>query len=111
MIAYDPTLIHEFAERLYKRARGVVVSYGVLGFVLGGIGGFALGIGVSGPRGSGAMMMAVVVGIVGLAVGVVAGIEKAFWLKLEAQRALCQLQTEINTRHAPGQSHAQLRAG
>lgn len=102
MIAYDPTLIQEFAERFYKRARSVVVSYGVLGFLLGGIGGFAFGIAVSGPRASNGMTVAVVLGVVGLVVGVVAGIEKAFWLKLEAQRALCQLQTEINTRHTPG---------
>ncbi len=44
----------------------------------------------------------VLIGI-GAVVGFLVGLEKAFWLKLEAQKVLCALQTEINTR-APASS-------
>jgi hypothetical protein len=44
------------------------------------------------------MILTIFLFAVGVAIGVFVGIERAFWLKLEAQKVLCQLQTEINTR-------------
>src|SRR5437868_5003576 len=85
---YDPSVIHHFAERLYDRAVIVQAVYLFGGGLLGGAAGYSL-------RG----MFGAVVGVVVLgAIGAFIGSSQAFWLRLQAQTALCQAQIEENTR-------------
>jgi membrane associated rhomboid family serine protease len=98
-IHYDPSVIVQFAESLYARARSLIIGYAFFGLVVG------IGMGQL-PRfflhyreasevvGS----VSVVGAIVGVIVGVVSGSNRSFQMRLQAQTALCQLQTEINTR-------------
>jgi Na+/glutamate symporter len=105
---YDPAILQKFADKMYARAMQVIVAWAVLGFFLGGIiGGAALFAAAQGllrelglGGGSGACVVSLGSAVLGCIIGVLIGIEKAFWLKLEAQKILCQLQTEVNTRGA-----------
>ena len=90
---YDSTIIRKFADKLYSRANGVILSYTVLGALLG----LALGAGLT-ASGRGSDSWSIIGGVIlGLA-GFALGSEKAFALKLQAQMALCQAQIEENTR-------------
>lgn len=90
MTQYDPTIIYKFADRLYNTAQQIIVTYTVIGVLLGGIIGFAVG------RGFGitALLGAIILG----ALGYFLGHQRAFQLKLQAQTALCQAKIEENTR-------------
>lgn len=95
-VSYDPAVIQEFAQRLYRQAAIVVFTSTVLGLLLGALI-LAIGAGTAGLKrdiGSLALLGAAV----GAAFGYVRGRERAFKLKLEAQTALCQVQIETNTR-------------
>lgn len=91
---YDPSVIADFAQRLYDRAETVVALYtiagAVIGLALGGATGAVWGINPIG----GALIGTAALGYVGY----VLGRSKAFQLKLEAQTALCQMEIERNTR-------------
>ncbi len=108
MAQYDAAILQKFADKMYARAIQVIVAWAVLGFFLGGIiGGIALFAAAQGilrelglNGGGGACVVSLGAAALGAAIGTLIGIEKAFWLKLEAQKILCQLQTEINTRQA-----------
>ena len=91
MAQYEPTVIHTFADRLYRQASQIEATYVLLGLLVGGGAGFAV---ASAAR---AQLMAVfVIVVIGVAlvgaVGYSIGQQKAFSLKLQAQQALCQLQ-------------------
>jgi hypothetical protein len=88
MTEYDPTIIHKFADEMYRRADGIVITYTLIGAAIGLIG-IAIPLGVLG-----ALLGAVVGGAIGYGIGN----QKAFSLKLEAQVALCQVKIEENTR-------------
>ena len=95
-VEYDPAVLQDFAERLYKQARSIAVTSAIRAFILGGIVGAIVLQFVHQATSS-------IVAFIGF--GTVAGIlsfssgwEKSFQLRLEAQRALCALQTEVNTR-------------
>jgi MFS family permease len=102
MVSFDPQVMHEFAERMYARAGVVVVVSSLIGALLGSAMGIALAEFVEknyhAPRAYIAIFC--VVGLLGLAFGVITGQRRAFTLRLEAQKALCQLQIEANTRTA-----------
>lgn len=89
---YDRSIIVQFADRLYKRARSAVVFYTFLGIILGLFVGFALAAVAKSPI----LILAgiVIVGVLGFSYGT----EKAFQYKLQAQQALCFAQIEANTR-------------
>ena len=106
MVRYDPAVIQSFADSLYNKARQVIVTWTLLGVLLGGA---LAGFGTSSLLGSasdtagmpilfGTLFGAFLVGALGYKIGV----ERAFHLKLKAQLALCQLMTEANTRQAGG---------
>lgn len=90
MVKYDPTVIYAFAQRLYSRAQLVIMLATVLGAIIGAFIGYVL----SGKENTGLVAGAVILGVIGLLVGA----EWAFWLKLRAQMALCQVKIEQNTR-------------
>jgi len=92
MTTYDPQIIQKFVDRLYKEATTTVVTSPILGILIGGGAGLALG-GRS-PNLIWALIGAVIVGLIGYWVGQ----ERAFQLKLQAQTALCQIKIEENTR-------------
>ncbi len=90
MTTYDPKIMYEFADRLYKRANQIIIVSTIIGVLVGGGGGLAL----EATVGVWTMLAAVLGGVIGYLVGR----ERAFSLKLQAQTALCQVKIEENTR-------------
>jgi|GEM_PF-898358 len=97
---YDPNVLQKYADQLYSQARWVVASLTALGFFVGFaascILAWALLSRSPGAPPPGAWIL--LLPLVGLALGLAYGRGKAFQLRLEAQRTLCQLQIEQNTR-------------
>jgi hypothetical protein len=92
MIRYDPSVIQEFAEKLYRKANSIIVVATLLGIFIGaGLG--ALGIGLR-TNSTVNLILVIAGGLIGFTVGR----ERAFTLKLNAQTSLCQVQIEQNTR-------------
>lgn len=95
-VEYDPRVIRDFADALYRQAQSIVVGYTLLGGLIagavawlrfeqaGGWVGFLLGAGL----------------------GWVFGQPRAQQLRLQAQTALLQVRIEENTRLRPAQSDA-----
>ena len=94
MTNYDPVVIQEFAEKMYKRANSIIVSATLLGILLGvGLGAYF------GRFIFGYSQLLPVVGLIfGGIIGYVIGANRSFVLKLQAQTALCQMKIEQNTR-------------
>jgi len=100
---YDSNILQEYADQLYRQAKGIVfrmaVSYGALTFLVlflfFGIFGSHLGI----DRGI-AIVFVLPLTAMAIYTGVKAGRNKTFALKLQAQELLCQRQIELNTRSA-----------
>lgn len=92
MADYDPQILQKFADRLYSRAAGLTLLFGAFGAGLGGVLGFGFAKYIEYPA------FFPIAAVAGAAIGALHGYEKAFQLRLEAQRTLCVLQTEMNTR-------------
>lgn len=91
---YDPSVIYKFAAKLYASARWIVAVSTIVGLAVGaGIGYAAASTNYSDQQPF-TLFGALICGLVGLAIG----LERAFWLKLQAQVALCQVRIEENTR-------------
>ena len=88
-IRYDPRLIQEFAQCLYRRAAVIMFVYALLG---AGIIYFVFTTYTNDGK------YAVPGAIIGGLVGFLIGSREAFSLRLQAQLALCQAQIEENTR-------------
>lgn len=98
-VRYDEKIICEFAEKLYMRAVLVIIMHTLLGAFIGGIAGYTFPFfnrygAQSMTLTTSATWGVILIGFIGFLIGV----QKAFWLKLQAQLALCQVQIEINTR-------------
>lgn len=91
---YDVNVLQSSADKLYSRAKGIAFGYAVRGLALGGV----LGAVIGRANSQQATMFGGILGVVAAVIGFSMGWEKAFTLRLEAQRTLCALQTEINTR-------------
>lgn len=100
-VAYDPAVIQTEAARLYAEAAAIVMRMatlaGLCGLVIGVIGGGLLGMAIREPF-LGGLGGAVLVGAVCAYGGYLAGLARAFLLRLEAQRMLVLAQIELNTR-------------
>lgn len=95
MPQYDPAIIEKFADRLYRSANSIILVYTLLGALIGGGVGYAVGSYLE----SVFPVLSPVGGLVFVGtLGYLQGVERAFKLKLEAQRALCLLAIEKNTR-------------
>lgn len=107
MVQYDPQIIQQFAERLYKRARGIVGTFVVLGAIIGAIIGKIVSGVLGGVDGDWIIMLlaAVFLGVIGYSLGM----QAAFRIKLEAQTALCQVRIEENTKKSLSE-HTQRRS-
>ncbi len=104
-IEYDPAVLQRFADNLYSRARFIALQYAVIYGALGWAAWIGVMIayafyrhtkGTAGDLDSSDVRMMIV--IVSAIVGWFVGANKGFTLRLDAQRTLCQLQIEKNTR-------------
>jgi len=97
-ISYDPSVIHQFAESLYREAGAIVFKWTITGILLGALPAIALAMATNSHAPDPGSVM---VGIIGCFIGGLAGYshgqKRAFKLKLEAQLALCQVKIENNT--------------
>ena len=90
---YDPRIIQEFADRLYREANGLVARL----LILGAVGGCLLG-GAIGLATDFAVFWSILGAVLFGAIGGIIGKERSFSLRLRAQLALCQVKIEENTR-------------
>lgn len=99
MPSYDPRVIEQFAENLYRKASAFVVGSVVIGAALGAaFGAIPLtSLGDSWPVPSVFGFATLLIGgIFGAVIGYVIGDTRSFGYRLQAQSALCQLQVERN---------------
>jgi hypothetical protein len=99
MPSYDPRVIEQFAENLYRKASSFVVGSVVVGAALGAAFGAVplTSLGDSWPVPSIFGFATLLIGgIFGGVIGYVIGDTRSFGYRLQAQSALCQLQAERN---------------
>jgi outer membrane biosynthesis protein TonB len=97
---YDPRVIEQFAENLYRKASAFVAGSVAIGAALGAAFGAVplTSLGAAWPVPSVFGFATLLIGgIFGGAIGYVIGDTRSFGYRLQAQTALCQLQTERNT--------------
>lgn len=103
MVAYDPKIISQFAERTYKKANSIITRYALIGFAVGFLLFFLIGSSLgrsSKPGGGDGALIFLLLFLWGICtlVGLDIGRSKAFALKLQAQTALVMVKIEENTR-------------
>lgn len=95
---YNPKVLQKYADELYSKADLIVLAtaakYGFLAFVTT----FVLCVLVSTLDSADRLFASLAVAVLGVIFGVITGQAKAFQFRLEAQRTLCQVQMEANTR-------------
>lgn len=96
-IDYQPEIIKSFAERLYKKADSIEALYSLAGLLIGVVL-FVGGAGASRADGGVNLFMAIAGGILGVYIGKQIGISRAIQYRIEAQKALCFVQIEKNTK-------------
>jgi hypothetical protein len=97
---YEPEVIEQYAARLYRRAGTMGVGAAVTGAVVGAFFGAIplTSLGNAWPIPSEFGIMTMIVGaLAGALIGWVVGDARAFGYRLQAQSALCHLQSERNT--------------
>ncbi len=114
--AYDPKVIEQFAEKLYRKASSFVAGSVVIGASVGAAFGAVplTSLGAAWPipsyLGFATLMLG---GLLGALIGYVIGDTRSFGYRLQAQSALCQLQSERNTaivaRAVSGRASAPVR--
>ena len=113
MVKYDSQIVRTFADQLYDDASLIVMLYTILGCISGGLWGgvgcFLFGGNLKSMQISENMALLACTSIVGFA-GFLLGRSKGFWLKLQAQVALCQVQIEENTNLKTPKADAKLAA-
>jgi len=102
MITYDPSVMENLASSLYKRAASIERT----GAILGGLVGLAGTWATVTSMGVGDNLLVMAFGtLLGGAIGYNSARSRAFMLRAEAQKLLCQVQIEANTRRAAGLQH------
>ncbi len=100
---YDEAILQKYADELYSEARWIIatttlkyafVTFMAIALLSSGLSFMKHPAGNTDPDATLALVLAAIAAIVGLA----AGRRKAFLLKLEAQKILCQRRIELNTR-------------
>ena len=93
MVDYDRQVLHQMADGLYARAESIKIrgalTYGLVGGVLGAIVGY--------PSGSSTVVFFLAAAIAG-GIGWASASDRAFLLQVEAQRLLCTMEIEKNTK-------------
>ena len=93
MTDYDPKVIQKFADRLYTRAAMVIVWFVILGLLSGLVTGWLLGLKI--PLTDAVKFL--IFPLLGALVSWGWAEQKAFQLRLEAQKLLLQKRIEENT--------------
>ena len=88
MVKYDPTVIDGFATVLYEQADRLLITYAIIGGLVGFVAGKIMG----------GMLVALLMLVVFAGMGWFIAQGRAAALRLQAQTALCQRQIEANTR-------------
>jgi hypothetical protein len=102
---YDENVLQQYADDLYRQAKGIIVwtaaRYGAAVFLVSFMVSMAVASSqknVNTDAANSGVVLVLFLTLIGIAAGVDAGRRKAFHLKLQAQQILCQRQTELNTR-------------
>jgi hypothetical protein len=103
MVKYDAGIIQKFAAKLYSQANTIILAYTTLGALVGLSAGAYVGMHMN-PEGR--MIAWGIATVVGALMGFAIGSQRAFWYKLQAQLALCQMMIEKNTRSALQQARS-----
>jgi hypothetical protein len=99
---YDPTIIQQFADKLYEEAAALVYLYALFGLAIGALPSAAFALywatttRATDPSTSFFLIFASAA--LAAAIGAVIGRERGVALRLQAQTALCQARIEWNTR-------------
>lgn len=92
----DTNIIEQFADTLYRKADRIVQNAMILFGLIGAFLGFAIGATTR------SLLASLIIALIGILIcgylGRIYGEMKAFVLRLEAQRALCEVEIEKNTR-------------
>ena len=88
-VEFNPDIVQKMADRMYSQARTMVIYAALSGALLGGL----IGLAVT-QKSTFAMVGALFFGLLGAAIGN----SRALTLRVEAQKLLCQLEIEKNTR-------------
>ena len=95
---YDPAVIQDMANRLYNESKWLILRGAVVGALFGAMTGSIVAL-LLGELSSVIGGVAVVVfGTLCAALGASYSHSRTFLLRLQAQKLLCQVQIEINTR-------------
>jgi hypothetical protein len=95
-VKYDASIINTYARQLYDRAFVVIATHIVVAAAIAATAVFvAQTFTNAGPQTSDVLLFAAGAGLLGFLIGR----QRAFWLRLQAQTALCQAQIEANTRN------------
>jgi hypothetical protein len=100
---YNPTVLQDYADKLYSQAAFLAFKYG---FVFAVFTFVASTLSLAAVQDSHRLRFnfdevltyAALLAVGGYVLGFLIGKQKGFMLRLEAQRALCQMQIEANTR-------------
>ena len=102
MVQYEPHVLYQNAERLYATARSMVIKYALIGAFLGGVLGGVIGSGFVTKSDTNGVEIVAVIALTGAVIigvfGADFGREKGFFLRLEAQKILCQVKIEESVR-------------
>jgi hypothetical protein len=93
---YDPNVILLQANKLYTQAKTIAVLYALLGLLIGPL--LTAMTVAQIVKGDELKLAAFLGGLLGALAGLAVGFSRGHMLRFHAQIALCQLQTEINTR-------------
>jgi glucose uptake protein GlcU len=107
LAAYDPVIIQQFADALYKKASSIVAVCTIRGLLLGAIIAALAIFAIPQSNPAISLILWPVGPLFGALCGWRIGQARAFGFRLEAQKALCQLQIEKNTRTAQDTAVAQ----
>ena len=94
-VTYDPDIIRQHAQTLYRRADEIRIKYAILSACFFAVVALFISMAVA-PYPSYAAVG--IFAVSGAGIGWATGSERAFQLRLQAQTALCQLRIEQNTQ-------------
>ncbi len=93
-VSYDPAILRRHALNLYRLAERITTTCRIVGALIGG----AVAYFAARASSVNALVPALAGFLLGALLGHLYGVARTFALKVEAQRTLCQVQIEENTR-------------
>ena len=96
MVEYDPQVIQDYADGLYKQSKSITTCY----FFIGIFAAIIIFSKISEILMGEFDFLIVAIGVfIGGVMGLFAGKNRSMEMQLEAQQALCQVQIQKNTKH------------